>query len=141
AVPAMKNGQIDAFVTAGSWPAPNVMEAAASVDVDILSLSDEQIEETGRTRLEIPAGTYAGQDEPIVTTSLPVVTYTTTDMSDETAYQLTKAYWEQKDRMAETSAWWKGVTPDMLDSVTTELHPGAVRYYEERGIELADRHR
>ena len=40
AVPALKNGQIDAFVTAGSWPAPNVMEVAAINDVDILSLSD-----------------------------------------------------------------------------------------------------
>ena len=141
AVPALKNGQIEAFVTAGSWPAPNVMEAAASVDVEILSLTDEQIGETGRTRLEIPAGTYAGQDKPIVTTSLPVVAYSTTDMSDDTAYQLTKAYWEQKDAMAASSAWWKGVTPEMLDNVTTEIHPGAIRYYEERGMELADRHR
>ncbi|HET7409304.1 MAG TPA: TAXI family TRAP transporter solute-binding subunit, partial [Paracoccaceae bacterium] len=92
-----------------------------------------------RTRIEIPAGTYAGQDEPIVTTSLPVITYTTTGMDDETAYQLTKAYWDQKDEMAETSAWWKGVTPELLANVTTELHPGAIRYYEERGIELDDR--
>lgn len=30
AVAALKNGQIDGFVTAGSWPAPNVIEAAAS---------------------------------------------------------------------------------------------------------------
>lgn len=141
AVPALKNGQIDAFVTAGSWPAPNVMEAAASADVKVLSLSDEQIEQTGRTRLEIPAGTYAGQEEPIVTTSLPVVAYTTAAMDDETAYTLTKAYWEQKEQMAESSPWWKGVTPEMLENITTELHPGAIRYYEEQGIELADRHR
>lgn len=141
AVPALKNRQIDAFVTAGSWPAPNVMEAAAGTGVHILSLSDAQIEMTGRTRLEIPAGTYAGQDEPIVTTSLPVVAYATSDMSDETAYALTTAYWEQKDEMAAISAWWKGVTPEMLANITTELHPGAIRYYEERGIELADRNK
>jgi hypothetical protein len=29
AVAALKNGQIDGFVTAGSYPAPNVIEAAA----------------------------------------------------------------------------------------------------------------
>lgn len=138
AVPALKNGQIDAFVTAGSWPAPNVMEAAASADVQVLSLTDEQIEQTGRTRLEIPAGTYAGQDAPIVTTSLPVVAYTTTDMNDETAYQLTKSYWEQKQDMAATAPWWKGVTPDMLGNISTQLHPGAIRYYQEQGIDLPD---
>lgn len=141
AVAALKNGQIDAFVTAGSWPAPNVMEAAAGTGVKVLSLSDEQIEQTGRTRIEIPAGTYSGQDQPIVTTSLPVVTYTTTAMSDDTAYALTKTYWEQKEALAESAPWWNGVTPEMLETITTELHPGAIRYYEERGIGLADHQR
>ncbi len=56
AVAALKNGQIDGFVTAGSYPAPNVIEAAASMDVNILSLSDEQVAETGRTRLVDPGG-------------------------------------------------------------------------------------
>jgi hypothetical protein len=39
-----------------------VIEAAASTDVVVLSLSDEQIAETKRSKLVIPAGTYAGQD-------------------------------------------------------------------------------
>ena len=90
AVPALKNKQIDGFVTAGSYPAPNVIEAAASTGVTVLSLSDEQIAKTKRTRLVIPAGTYAGVDHEIMTTSLPVVAHTTTSMDDETAYQLTK---------------------------------------------------
>ena len=38
AVPALKNGQIDGFVTAGSFPAPNVIEAAAGSGVSVLSL-------------------------------------------------------------------------------------------------------
>ncbi len=134
AVAALKNGQIDGFVTAGSFPAPNVVEAAASTPVTLLSLTDEQIEETGRTRLVIPAGTYAGQEKDIVTTSLPVAAFATTKMDDETAYQLTKTYWENKERMADTSPWWGGVTPELMSNITTELHPGAARYYEEAGI-------
>jgi len=47
AVPALKNGQIDGFVTAGSWPAPNVVEAAAGTGVNVLSLSDDQIAKQG----------------------------------------------------------------------------------------------
>ena len=54
AVPALKNGQIDGFVTAGSFPAPNVIEAAASTGVTVLSLSEEQIAQTKRTKLVIP---------------------------------------------------------------------------------------
>ena len=136
AVDALKNGRIDGFVTAGSFPAPNVIEAAASTGVSVLSMTDEQVAETGRTRLVIPAGTYAGQDEDVVTTSLPVVAFTTTAMSDETAYDLTRSYWEAKDALGGTAAWWNGVTPDMIGEVSTGVHPGAARYYEEVGVSV-----
>ncbi|MEL6220296.1 MAG: TAXI family TRAP transporter solute-binding subunit [Pseudomonadota bacterium] len=138
AVPALKNGQIDGFVTAGSWPAPNVIEAAASTGVRVLSLDDEQIAATKRTKLTIPAGTYAGQSEDIVTTSLPVVAYTTTKMDDDTAYALTKTYWEQKGAMGAGAAWWNGVDADLMENITGKIHPGAIRYYKEAGITLTD---
>ncbi len=138
AVPALKNGQIDGFVTAGSWPAPNVIEAAASTDVTVLSLTDKQIAETKRTELVIPAGTYAGQDSDITTTSLPVVAYTTTAMDDDTAYELTKTFWETKAKMGEASRWWNGVDKDLMSTITGKIHPGALRYYEEAGYPLTD---
>ena len=138
AVAALKNGQIDGFVTAGSWPAPNVVEAAASTGVTVLSLSDEQVAQTKRTRLVIPAGTYAGQTEDIVTTSLPVVTYTTTKMDDEAAYQLTKTFWESKGDMAKAAAWWGGVDTGLMSNISGKIHPGAIRYYEEAGITLSE---
>ncbi|MEM8840396.1 MAG: TAXI family TRAP transporter solute-binding subunit [Pseudomonadota bacterium] len=138
AVPALKNGQIDGFVTAGSFPAPNVIEAAASTGVNVLSLDDDQIAQTKRTKLVIPAGTYAGQETDIVTTSLPVVAYTTTAMDDDTAYELTKTYWQQKDAMGQGAAWWNGVDPALMKNIIGKIHPGAIRYYEEAGIPLTD---
>jgi TRAP transporter TAXI family solute receptor len=140
AVPALKNGQIDGFVTAGSYPAPNVIEAAASAGVTVLSLTDDQIKASKRTRLTIPAGTYAGQTGDIQTTSLPVVAFTTTDMSDDVAYTLTKAYWESKKSLGSAAKWWDGVDLDMLANVLTEIHPGAKRYYQEVGATLAGHH-
>jgi TRAP transporter TAXI family solute receptor len=138
AVAALKNGQIDGFVTAGSWPAPNVIEAAASTSVKILSLSDEQIAQTKRTKLTIPAGTYSDQDTDIVTTSLPVVAYTTTAMDDETAYQLTKTFWDSKAKLGGNTPWWNGVDQALLRTIKGQIHPGAVRYYTEAGMALSD---
>lgn len=138
AVNALKNGQIDGFVTAGSFPAPNVIEAAASTGVNVMSLTDEQITESKRTRLVIPAGTYRGQTEAITTTSLPVVAYSTTKMDEDTAYALTKTYWETREKMAQDAAWWAAVSTDMLSNITTQIHPGAIRYYEEIGAPLTD---
>lgn len=137
AVPALKNGQIDAFVTAGSYPAPNVIEAAASTGVTVLSLSEEQIAETKRARHVIPAGTYAGQTEDIVTTSLPVVAYTTTKMDEETAYQLTKTFWEGKAAMGEAAPWWNGVDESLMANIEGKIHLGALRYYKEVGMTIS----
>lgn len=140
AVPALKNGQIDGFVTAGSFPAPNVIEAAASAGASVISLSDDQVKASKRTRLIIPAGTYAGQMEDIVTTSLPVVAFTTSDMDDETAYMLTKTYWENKKVLGAAAKWWDGVSLQMLENILTDIHPGAKKYYDEVGAQLAAHH-
>ncbi|MBD5771483.1 TAXI family TRAP transporter solute-binding subunit [Marinomonas colpomeniae] len=140
AVSALKNGQIDGFVTAGSFPAPNVIEAAAGTGVKVLSLSDEQIVQSKRTKLTIPAGTYAGQDTEITTTSLPVVAYTSTAMDDDTAYAITKAYWNQKKLMSDTSPWWNGVSTEMLSNIKGKIHPGAAKYYQEIGVTLSPEH-
>ncbi|HLQ85497.1 MAG TPA: TAXI family TRAP transporter solute-binding subunit [Salinisphaeraceae bacterium] len=136
AADALKNRRIDGFVTAGSFPAPNVIEAAAGTPVTLLSMTDEQIEQTGRTRQIIPAGTYAGVDEDIATTSLPVVAFTTAAMDDDTAYMLTQTFWQQKKELSDNSPWWQAVMPDMLLQTEVQLHPGAIRYYEEAGIEI-----
>jgi len=136
AVAALKNGQIDGFATAGSYPAPNVIEAAAGTPLRIISLSDDQVAQTKRTRLVIPAGTYPGIDRDVVTTSLPVGAYSTSAMDDDLAYQLTRTFWEQKSAMGQNNAWWNAVTVDGLDSLGAKLHPGALKYYREAGVAI-----
>ena len=138
AVPALKNRQIDGFATAGSYPAPNVLEAAAGTKIRLLSMSDEQVAKTNRTKLIIPAGTYPGVDQDVTTTSLSVGAYTTTAMDNETAYQLTKTFWEQKGAMGKIYPWWNGVTPESLKTLGAKLHPGAIKYYKEAGISIPE---
>ena len=140
AVPALKNGQIDGFVTAGSFPAPNVIEAASSVGVKVISLTEEQIKISKRTKLIIPAGTYSGQLKDITTTSLPVVTYTTTDMSNDVAYKLTKTYWNSKKMLGNAAKWWNGVSAKMIINISTKIHPGALKYYNEIGAKIESHH-
>lgn len=131
AVAALKNGQIDGFATSGSYPAPNVIEAAATTKVNILSMSDEQIKLTKRDKLIIPAGTYSGVDKEVTTTTLPVGVYTTSNMKEETAYKLTKAFWESKTNLEKQNIWWKAITYENLNMFSTKLHKGALKYYME----------
>ncbi len=131
AVTALKNGQIDGFATSGSYPAPNVIEASASDKIRLLSMSDEQIAKTKRDKIIIPAGTYTGVDYDVATTTLPVGVYTTTNMSEETAYKLTKAFWESKPQLEKQNIWWKAITFKNLNMFKTKLHKGALKYYNE----------
>ena len=78
--------------------------------------------------------------EDIVTTSLPVVAFTTSDMDDETAYMLTKTYWENKNVLGAAAKWWDGVSLQMLENILTDIHPGAKKYYDEGGAQLAAHH-
>ena len=139
-MPALKNGQIDGFVSAGSFAAPNVIEMAAAAGAKVISLTEDQVKASKRTRLIIPAGTYAGQTEDIITTSLPVIAFTTSDMDDETAYKLTKTYWENKNALGEAAKWWNSVSLEMLENILTDIHPGAKKYYTEVGAQLVDHH-
>jgi TRAP transporter TAXI family solute receptor len=138
AVSALKNGQIDGFVTAGSFPAPNVVEAAASMPINILSLGRDvravSKSVAKRKTLVIPKGTYAGQTEDVTTTTLEVVAYATTKMSNDVAYELTKTYWEEKAKMGSTNPWWNGVDKAYLKAIIGPIHPGAETYYKEVGF-------
>ena len=59
-------------------------------------------------------------------------------MDADTAYALTKTFWDQKTAMGESSSWWNGVTPEMLANITGKMHPGALRYYDEVGFSVRD---
>ncbi len=136
AVAALKNGQIDAFATSGSYPAPNVIEAVASADVALISLSDEQIAKTKRDKIIIPANTYAKITKDISTTTLPVGVYTTTNMSESLAYNITKDFWESKPALDKQNSWWKSVSFENLSMFKTKLHKGALKYYEEQKVNI-----
>ena len=76
-----------------------------------------------------------------MTTSLPVVAYTTTQMDDKTAYELTKTYWEQKKKMGAGAAWWDGVNEGLMANITSKIHTGAAIFYDEIGVSLTDAQR
>lgn len=139
--PAMRNGKVDGFATCSSHPTPQLVELATTTPVNILSFTDEQREKVLSIDplsgpLTIAAGTYEGQDAPVQTVGVPVGAYGTARMSDDVAYFITKTFWEWKDKLADENPWWAGVTPAMIRQMGAKVHPGAQRYYDEKGIEI-----
>ncbi|MGA6925709.1 MAG: TAXI family TRAP transporter solute-binding subunit, partial [Desulfosarcina sp.] len=104
-------------------------------------------------KVTIPADTYANQTEPVETVAVMAQWVCDADVDEELIYTLTKALWEpghhvlrQKDGqpepappgaeiMAQAHAKGKDVTlKTALNGMAIPLHPGAERYYREKGL-------
>ena len=84
----------------------------------------------------IPAGTYPGQDEDVPTSAVKLTLFLTSDVDEETGYQMTKVFWENWDYLTEMHAQLKAADPALAceDLAGVPLHPGAERYYREIGL-------
>lgn len=138
---ALKGSQVIGIAVAGPYPLPQVSELARAMPIRMLSLSPEELAKVlaaddSTVAQMIPKGTYPGVAQEVTSVALPAGAYTTTRMSDATAYAVTKAFWSQKDGLARRNPPWDAVTPDALASLGVKLHKGALRYYKEAGINV-----
>jgi TRAP transporter TAXI family solute receptor len=60
---------------------------------------------------------------------------TSAAQSDETVYQVTKAIYENREKVVEKHPAGRAIQPrNIVRNIGTEFHPGAIRYYQEIGI-------
>jgi TRAP transporter TAXI family solute receptor len=139
-VQAVKNRRAVGFSTASSAPAGLVSEIAATTPIRLLELEDADYRKVSRkfARYVIPAGTYKGVDYDVKTMSLLVGTYTTSDLPDEVAYRITKAFWENREVWEKSHPAMKLVKMGGLNQLVAKVHPGALRYYGEIGFTVSD---
>jgi TRAP transporter TAXI family solute receptor len=139
-VQAVKNRRAVGFSTASSAPAGMVSEIAATTGIRILALEDADYQKVSKrfARYVIPAGTYKGVDQDVKTMSLLVGTYTTADLSDAVAYQITKGFWENRSVWEKSHPAMKLVKMQGLNQLVAKVHPGALKYYTEIGFAVSD---
>ena len=83
----------------------------------------------------IPANTYTGQDKDVPTAAVVNYLVTSSAVSDDLAYQMTKLIFESLPELANAHVAGKEIK---LETAATgspvPLHPGAIRYYKEKGL-------
>lgn len=140
----MQDGHIDAAANVLAVPAAAIIEMNTVMDIAYVDISDEilstiQADEPYFVRLVIPAGTYDGQEEDILTITCKAALYVRADLDEETVYQITKAFYETGDQVAAAHATGKEIQLEgALEGITTPIHPGAARYFEEKGLTVPD---
>jgi TRAP transporter TAXI family solute receptor len=83
----------------------------------------------------IPASTYAGQDKDVPTAAVVNYLVTSSAVSDDLAYRMTKLIFEQLSELANAHAAGKEIRlENAAMGSPVPLHPGAIRYYKEKGL-------
>ncbi|TVQ56743.1 MAG: TAXI family TRAP transporter solute-binding subunit [Rhodobacteraceae bacterium] len=147
AAEALQNGQVAGISTPAGVPVGALTQlfAAASDRVRLLTFSPEQVEEADGgfnlwTAYDIPAGTYPGQDYDVVTIAQPNFLAVNADVPEEHVYQITRT-------MFENLAFLRAIHPateeftleTALNGLPLPLHPGALRYFQEIGVDVPAR--
>lgn len=135
------DGRLVGFSYNGVPPIPAFTEVHSSRPLRLLSLSDEQVAAVTEelpflAPTVVPADTYRGMPEA-TTMGIYMGVAANSSLADDTVYEITKAYWENQEQVAASFAPADGVTPQtVIDNATFPLHAGALRYYQELGLDI-----
>jgi hypothetical protein len=136
-VELMKNRQLDATLQSAGLGVASLKDLSASIDIRLVSVPEEVVDKIGPpfVSVKIPANTYTGQDKDIPTAAVANYLVTSSAVSDDLAYRMTRLIFENLRDLANAHAAGKEIK---LETAATgnpiPLHPGAIRYYKEKGL-------
>ena len=140
---AMRERRIDAFFTNGTLPIPGVLALAASgvpmrlVPLEaVLSPLNKGFGPTW-IRVTIAKEFYPGLAAGVPTIAVPVLLVARVDLRADLAYQITRLIYEKRPELAQMGvALARYITLiDVPRRSPIPFHPGAIRYFKERGVE------
>lgn len=145
---ALQNGAIVAMSSPAGPPVSAVSSLFANMgdEVTLLEFTDEQMKQANGdfdelwTRYVIPAGMYPGVDEDVETIAQPNFLAVNASVPEETVYKITKTIYENLPFLQSIHPATKAMSLDSaITGLPLKLHPGALRYYEEAGLDVPER--
>lgn len=135
----IQDGNIDAaFITAGT-PTGAVEQLTATSKVNVLPVDGNE----AKTLIDkypfygvdtIKEGTY-GLSNDVNSVAVLAMLVVQKDLPEDAVYNITKAIYENSDKIAHAKG--KEISLDKaLDGIGFDVHPGAKKYYEEKGLEV-----
>lgn len=138
----MKDGHIEAAFFTYGLDAPVIMDMAVTTDIIVVGLEPDKIDQLTQkypyyTPDEVPAGTYDGHDLTAPTVSVMAWLVAAAELHDKEAYEITRVLYDSLETLHGPASpdRLKAMTLETaLDGLSIELHPGAARFYQEKGI-------
>ena len=136
-VELMKNRQLDATLQSAGLGVASIRDLASSIAITVVPVPAALVEQIGSPYVvaTIPAGTYTGQDQDVPTAAVVNFLVTQAEVPDEVAYLMTKTLFEHLDTLVAAHAAAKAIKlENALKGMPVPLHPGAERFYKEKGM-------
>jgi TRAP transporter TAXI family solute receptor len=136
-VDLMKNRQLGATLQSAGLGVASLKDLSTSSDIVVVAVPKETVDKIGPpfVSVVIPAKTYTGQDKDVPTAAVVNYLVTSSAVSDDLAYQMTRLVYESLPELANSHAAGREIK---LETAATgspvPLHPGAIRFYKEKGL-------
>jgi uncharacterized protein len=138
-IPSMfRDGRADLYFESASPGHPATVEASTTVNVRFLDLPEKSLAHMAKNGLKVVSMPvyFKGQAGPVKAVDFGTNLIAHKDMPENVAYAITKALVENRDAIvAENKAMQNWVARDSWkpENNGIPLHPGAMRYYKEKG--------
>lgn len=137
---ALCENKIDAMAYVVGHPAPNVARTLKECGARLVALNAQNVDKYLETRpyavrAEIPVGVYPSSTAPVSTVAVMAVLTTHAAVSDDMVYSAVKSIFENLDELKTLHPALANLDPKKMvtQGLTAPLHPGALRYYKEKG--------
>jgi len=137
---ALCDNKIDAIVFTVGHPSGTIKEATTSCDSIIIPVTGAAIDSLVNdnayyAKATVVGGTYDGTAEDVETFGVGATFVSSTKADEETIYQVVKTVFDNFDRFKNLHPAFANLKEaDMITkNLSAPLHPGAERYYKERG--------
>jgi TRAP transporter TAXI family solute receptor len=137
---AFKDKHIDAFIVTAGIPNAAIMDISTQNEVRILTIPADITTKMIKkypflAAVKVPANTYKGLAADVPTVAVNAVLIAGNQLKEGMVYNLTKALFENQTELASAHAKGKELSIKYaVQGVSIPFHPGAVKYYKEKGL-------
>ncbi|WP_297509527.1 TAXI family TRAP transporter solute-binding subunit [Thermococcus sp.] len=146
AAQALKLGQIDAAVIVSGAPTPAITQIAVTTPVRVLPIPDDILNKLKNegyifyVRQVLPKDTYKGMTEDTPTLAVKAILVASADLPEDVVYEMTKVLFDNVEALRAVHQKARFISlKTALDGMSIPLHPGAYKYYKEKGLSVPDK--
>jgi len=135
----LRDGTVDVYIENAPLGQASMTEVTLTSDMVFLPMSDTVLTHMNKLGLPtgtLPAGSYNGLDFDYVNPTSPTILIANRNLDENLVYEITRALVENREKIAKAYsalATWDPQAGAQLNQTAIALHPGAARYYRERG--------